>query len=270
MDPYELLESIDKKGKNLDDELYKKVYDEFCEKTKIQFNKKGFNTYGDIVRDIKDNYVYTSEYTDLFFDILKKYNYNLEHEITDAIFDIVYSKNSYEQNNTIKKYMFSPIIKDISIENKGKINIYSTFGDFEYILADYYFKGNKQIHNYLKTHQLRNRCHDNTYFLSKTLKDSYTIVSLCKAYFQGMYHHSYTYDKETGLIIDLCRKSLIKKDDFDKLYKPKEIIRLKNKNINNILEVVDRNLPYNDLCQILRIGLYYEINNKDKEKKYIK
>ena len=263
MDPYDILEEIDEKGREENEQIYKKVYDEFIETTGENY-RLYYNKYSDRVREIKDNYIYTSKYNKLFFELLEKYNYHMEQEILDAIFDIVYEKRN--KDKIIKKYILSPVINDISLEERGKIKIYSTFGDFNYILAEEYFKDNKLISNYMKKNQLRNRCHDNTYFLSRVLKEYYTIASLCKSYFTGYFHHSYTYDNKNNYIIDLCRKSLIDKKEFDRLYEPKEIIRIKNSDVEKKIEFINRKTNMYDICEILKIALYEESNNKKKVK----
>ena len=266
--PYELLEAIDKKGREKDNELYEKVYKDFVEETGKKYRYIKEQTYGEIVRNLKYDYIYESEYINIFFNILEKYNYHFEQEILDAIFDIVHENNPNNKNRIIKKYIKSPIIDDISIEDKGIIKIYSKFGEFNYILADYYFATNNAICNYMDNHELRNRCHDNSYFLSYILKNDYTISSTCRAYFEGRYHHSYTYDESNNLIIDLCRKSLLKKEDYDRLYDTKEIIRIPNKKMEKTLRKINDEFGAYDLCNVLRIALYYE--SLDKEKKYIK
>ena len=74
MDPYELLIETEEKGREENELIYKKVYEELMNIINIQF-RTNYTKYADIVRDIKDRYIYTSKYNELFFNILEKYNY---------------------------------------------------------------------------------------------------------------------------------------------------------------------------------------------------
>lgn len=264
MDPYELLIETEEKGREENELIYKKVYEELMNIINIQF-RTNYTKYADIVRDIKDRYIYTSKYNELFFNILEKYNYHMEHEILDALYDIVHEDNNKNKSKIIKKYLLSPIINDISLEDNSTIKIYSTLGDYNFILANKYFKDNKKIIKLLNNGIIKNRCHDNTLFLSSIFKDYYSITSKCRSYFTGRYYHSYTYDEESDLIIDLCRKSLIKKEDFDRLYEPIEISKTKNSKVLSEIKKIDKEIYLYDICMILRIALYNECKEKEKK-----
>lgn len=220
------------------------------------------NCYTSEIRflNLKYGYIYNSKYCKLFFDILSKYDYNMRCELKDTIFELSHLKYPFFNKKSINKYLNSPVIQDISYNGRNKFTIYSDkFGKFSFKLASFYLKNNKEITKYIETRQIGNRCHQNTYFISNVMPDFYSITSLCFRYFEGYFHHSYTYNMDSNEIIDLCYNIIMDKDQYDKIFLPDEVSIIKNSLIQEQLNIVEEksNQDY-DRCELLKIALYKE------------
>lgn len=71
-------------------------------------------------------------------------------------------------------------------------------------------------------------CHGHTHFIADVLPGMYSVSSLCQSYFRGNYYHSYTYDKEKDVVIDLCSNAVMDRRQYYSIYKPNEICSVLN------------------------------------------
>lgn len=255
-----ILDNLENNNIRRNDEIFHTVLDRFSEKIKedVSFTDES-QSYTEKVMYLKD-YIYDSQYVKVFFDILKKYGYYMRQEIKDAIHDLGLLKDPNNNSYIIKKYLNSPIIQDISFDGTSKFTIESDrYGRFVFELASYLYRRNKEIKEYIEKEKLPNRCHIHTYFLSKILPDFYAVTSLCAYYFRGGYFHSYTWDKDSDLIIDLCSNAVLSKKPFDSLYKPREISIVLNSEAKEQRRIVlmKSHQPSNR-CDLLQIALYKE------------
>lgn len=242
-------------------EIFHVVLDEFSRKINHTFTFTDDNqSYTGKVISLKDNYIYDSNYIKIFFEVLKKHGYFMRQEIKDAIHDIGLLKNPNNNSEIIRKHLNSPVIQDISFDGISKFTIDSDrYGRFVFELASFLYRKNKQMKDYIETNKLPNRCHIHAYFMSQIFPDFYAITSLCEYYFRGRYFHSYTFDKDSGLVIDLCSNAVLSKEDYYSLYKPKEVSVVLNEDVSDQHRVVlMKSHQPRERCELLKIALYKE------------
>lgn len=254
----DILQNGEIKNDEFNDEIYDLVLQEFLSSVEDTFSFNNDLTPGEKVRGLKDQYIYTSKYAKLFFEILSKHNYNMRQEIKDAMFSLGHLENPSKNKDVIKRLLGSPIIQDISFNGKDKFTISSEkYGDLVMELASYYYRTNQRITDYMKNNPLPNRCHVHAYFMSKVFTDFYAITSLCLYYFRDTYHHSYTYDKDKNVIIDLCYNGIIDKNQYYDIFLPQDIsVILNSKVADELLLTSLKTEQYLDRCHLLKIALY--------------
>lgn len=215
------------------------------------------------VKSLMNQYIYTSKYNKLFFEILAKNNYAMRHEIKDAMFSLGHLKNPKKNKAVIKKFLCSPIIQDISFNGKNKFTISSEqYGNIVMELASYYFRKDQIMKHYIKNNSLPNRCHDHAYFMSDIFADYYAITSLCKNYFNGTYYHSYTHDTDRNVIIDLCYNSIVDKDQYYNIFQPQDIsVILNSKVVEELSLTTLKTEQESNRCNLLKIALYKQYLN---------
>jgi len=243
---------------NFDEKMYDLILYEFLDSIGVDFIWDNLTTSGEIVRDLKYEFVYTSEYNELFFEILAKYNYNMKYEIKDAMYYLGHLKNPSVNAELIKRLLGSTIIKDISFNGRNIFTISTEqYGDFVFELAAYYFRGNQKMANYIKKNQLPRRCHTHAYFMSKVFVDFYAITSLCQSYFGNSYHHSYTFDSNRDVIIDLCYNAVVDEGQYYNLFQPQDISVILNSKVAEELALTElKTNQEQDRCELLKIALY--------------
>lgn len=215
------------------------------------------------LENLQLQYIYNSKHINLFFSLLAKYGYNMKRELISAIFELGNLVDPCQNKTMIELFLTSPVIQDISFNGKNKFKILSEqYGEFEFELASYYFRNSEPLIEYMQNNKLPYHCHENSYFISKTLKDLYSITSLCQSYFTKSYYHSYTYDEKRDIIIDLTSNSIIPKEQYDKLHQPREISVILNKEVEKELALVESKIVENfAFCQLLKIALYKQYLN---------
>lgn len=238
-------------------DICKNIIKEFSLNIDIPFSFEVYSETLFTLREIQQK-VYNSNYVDLFFNLLLKYNYNMKYEIIDAMFELGHLHHPNDNKETISKYLKSPAIDDISYDGKGTYTIYSEkYGNFIFTLASYYYINNDIIIDYILKEHLPHRCHEHTYFMSKILGDAFAVTSLCSDMFPGKYYHSYTYDLDDNNIIDLCYNAVINKDLYYRIFSPEEVSITLNRKVNKELQIVDnKTMQPSGICQILKIALY--------------
>ena len=259
----EILNEFEIKNKKLNIEIFDLVLQEFLKKSKLNFNFINCNDSMEKILTIKEEYVYTSKYVKLFFKILKKYKYNMKQEIQDAMHALGHLDDPNKNIEVISKLINSPVIQDISFNGKNEFLISSKqYGDFIFELASYRFRENDKIVDYIKNNSLPNRCHIHAYFMSEIFKDFYAVTSLCKYYFKVSYYHSYTFDKDSNSIIDLCHNGVIDKDTYYRIFEPEDISIIINENVEEELALTNERTqqPFNR-CNLLKIALYKQYLN---------
>lgn len=238
--------------------IFETILDIYTQTIKKDFIFKGCNNAIDKVLSLKHSYVYDSPYCDIFFDLLKLYGYNFKQEIKDAIDNLGRLENPNDNKAIIESLLKSPVIQDISFNGRDRFTIYSEqFGTTSFTLASSYFNFVEKIKEYIDHEQLNARCHHHTLFLADILPDFYAITALCKYYFYGNYYHSFTYNPDENVIIDLCVNAVLDKDRYYYLYEAKDIVKTKNSDFSDIMRLVDqKSLHLEDYIAPLRLALY--------------
>lgn len=259
-----LAESNELQNISLNNEIYDLVLKEFFSKVEINLNLEEYQTPEEKLERLKIIYIYMSKHLDMFFEILKKYNYYMKKEIKNATFWLMELKDYNDNKELIKKLLKSPVIQDISFTPDHKFKIYSQiYGDFVFWPADYYFSNTDSIIDYMQQNTMSGNCHNNTYFISELFGDLYSITSICRSPFLNHYHHSYTYDPEKDIIIDLCYKAVFEKESYYDIFSPTEISVILNTEIDRELEITITNTCQpQDRCQLIKIALYKEYLQK--------
>ncbi len=256
-----ILDSLENRNIERNNDIYQKVFNDFCEKSgqSIGFTDENAS-YSNKVINLKQKYIYDSNYVMLFFEILKRNGYFMKQEIKDAIHELGLLENPNENSNIIKKYLNSPIIQDISYDGTSKFTIDSDrYGRFVFEIASFLYRKNKQMKEYIEQNPLPKRCHIHTYFMSQVFPDFYAITSLCEYYFKGRYFHSYTLDSESDKIIDLCSNAVINKDEYYSLFKPRDVSVILNSRVDYEYGIVlEKSNQKVDRCHLLKIALYKE------------
>lgn len=254
-----LLEIGELKDLEKNNKICSLVIDEFQSRINENINFNDCETEEIKLKNLEFQYVYTSKYISLFFEILNKYNYNSRTEIRGAINYLGHLINPNENKETISLLLNSPTLQDISFNGVDKFLISSKqYGDFEFKLASEYFRNNKKVFEYMKEIKPCD-CHGNTYFMSDIFPDFYSITSLCPREFEGYYHHSYAYYKDDDYIIDLRYNFVMKKDSYYKIYQPKEVSSILNRNVRTELSITNQKTnQYYRRCALLKIALYKE------------
>lgn len=259
-----LKESNELQNSLLNSEIFDLVLKEFVSQVEIPLSLEKYDNPEEKVENLKLLYIYMSEYIDLFFEILKKKNYNMKDEIKKAAWWLMNLPDYNENKELIEKLLHSPVIQDVSFGKDHKFRIYSEeFGEFVFQPAIYYFADNNSVLRYIKNNRMSQNCHNNTYFLSKLFENFYSITSLCTRQFLNCYHHSYTYNPYDDTIIDLSYKAVYEKNSFYNIFEPIEISRILNSEVEKELEFAILNTEQPERrCELLKIALYKEYLQK--------
>lgn len=258
---FKILKEGELKSRKRNERISRIVLNEFLNVSNELFEFYNCSSATEKVISLKD-YIYTSNELECFFDILRKYNYNMKQEIYDAIKELGLLKTPQKNKDTIKKLLYSPVIDDISFNGKDEFKIFSEkYGSISFKLASEYFKTNLDILFYINQNDLMRYCHAHTYFLSRKLPNNYSITSLLDYYFEGKYYHSYTYDIDTNIIIDLCRNCIINKDQYDNMFSPKVVATTLNNKVDEEISIINKKLSGTKTESmvnliILKIALY--------------
>lgn len=159
-----------------------------------------------------------------FYRILEEKGYDMKFEIMDAIRSLACLKNVSAIHPCIFEAKQSPYIDDIEITSKGITVKSERFGDFSFNRTQDYFKDNVEIMKLFLSGDLTHRCHQFSLELASELPEDKIITSLLPIYFTGTYYHSYLIDPEEN-IIDGVNHTIMKKKEFDELFRPEEIVR---------------------------------------------
>ena len=253
-----IFHTVEKKNIEYNNTIYDLILKEFLDIMDVSVNFYDCETSESKVRSLKAQYVYTSDYVEDFFGLLKKYNYNMKDELKDAMFCLAHLADPNRNKTVITKFLASPVIDDISFNGEDEFLIFSEeYGEFSFKLASTFFKDNERVTNYIRHEQLPNYCHSHAYFMSRVFKDYYAITSLCRYYFEGAYYHSYTYDKDNNVIFDLCYNSVMDKEKYYEVFQPKDISIILNSEVDKELNLTTSktNQPVTRM-ELLRIALY--------------
>lgn len=254
-----IFNSLESKTIARNDVIYAMFLDEFVRESGLSFNfiKKN-DSFENKVIGIQNEFLYDSDYVDLFFKIMRKYGYYMRQDIKDLMCKLGNLKYPNDNSDLIRKYLNSPVIDDVSFDGVSKFTIFSErYGKFIFELASYFFRENDRMASYIKSHKLPNDCHNHTYFMAGVLPTYYSVTSLCTYYFRGRYFHSYAYDKERDLIVDLCSNAVMNKTDYYSLYNPREVSVVLNMDVRDERKIAESKTqqPYSR-CYLLKIALY--------------
>ncbi len=220
-----------------------------------------------------DEFVYKSSYAEPFFAILERHGYRMKHEIKRAMMRLAELENPFCNENLIFTLLESPIIDDISFDGRDCFTIFSEkYGNYSFHLASSYFKGDPTILDYMSKGSMRCRCHDHTEHIANLYSDFQSITSLCSNYFLDYYYHSYSYNPEDSMIIDLCSRLVMDASDYERLYEPREILRINNVDLPQCyIETIKNTQQPEGRRMILMIALYNQLKNlTDEERQLIK
>lgn len=245
--------------------IYHEILNYFYNLTKFSFELSEYNSNRVKIEALKFLYVYTSKHLDLFFNILKTYNYSMKTEISGAILILSQLVDFDKNKNAIKKLLKSPFIQDISFDKNHRFTIYSEeYGKFIFQIASYYFRNNPDMKLYMQNNQLHHLCHQHTYYISQLFESFYSITAFCEAGISGdTFLHSYTYNEKENIIIDLSHNAIFDTETFYSIYTPMEISRTLNKNIDKELKItLENTVQPEDICELFSIALYkYYLKN---------
>lgn len=116
---------------------------------------------------IKLNLADYPQYISLFYKTLNQFGYDTREDIRTSIAYLGQLNNPYQNKEIIKYLLASPVIQDISYDEKGQFTIYSEkYGKISFFLAHIYFKDNNAITMHLKKSPLENHCFAHTDFLA--------------------------------------------------------------------------------------------------------
>lgn len=222
---------------------------------------------------LREKYISNPEYIDKLYAILAKYDYNIVYDIKLAIHELAFLSDPNCNKKKIEFLLRLPYIQDISYDSQGSFKIISDeLGEFEFICAKYYFmKYCNSILDYMEYSLMKKVCHAHPERLAREmeLEKLYTITSLCAFAFKGSFYHSYVYDAKKNVVIDLTLKSVIDKCAFDKIYTPKEIYRVINRDLQKEIRIADRNTEQSYLrYPVLRLALYKQFLQERKGNKF--
>jgi hypothetical protein len=218
------------------------------------------NTYNKDITftEFIDSYIYETEICKQAFEILKAHGYDMKWEIIHAIKTLGSLEDFNENSKAIKKLITSPVIKDILFDGK-KFTIASTYGKIPFVPTKIYFKDNEKVTKYIEKETLNKRCHAHAYRFSLFFPDYTSITSLCSYDFIGKCYHSYTFNEEEKMIIDLCNNCVIPKYIYDLIIGAEEISIIKNSDVPNELRITNKKSGINIKdYNLLKIALYKE------------
>ena len=164
------------------------------------------------------------QYKDEFYKMLEEKGYDMKFEIMDAIRALASLKNVSSVHPYIFEAKQSPYIDDVEVLSNGITIKSERFGDFSFNGTQNYFKDNSEVMRLFTSGDLTHKCHQFSLELASELPQDKIITSLLPIYFKGTYYHSYLIDPEDN-IIDGVNHTVMKKDEFDELFRPEEIIR---------------------------------------------
>lgn len=170
-------------------------------------------------------------------------------------------ENPNQNKEVIKDFLLTPLIDDISFNGKDTFTIISEkLGNLTFRLANKYFQNNPKIVDYIKKEELETYCHKHTEFLAETLPEFYSITSLCDYYFKGSFYHSYSYNKQENVAIDLCCNAVLNIGDLNHFYGAKEIMRIPNKELDLFYQEMLKNTKQpKKRYKIIKMALYEQL-----------
>lgn len=205
----------------------------------------------------------------ILYSLLSKYNYNFLMDIRDTIGNLGKLDKPSANKEVIEKSLKSPVIQDISFNGKDTFKIVSEeYGDFEYLLAREYFKGCSEVIEYMNNDDLLGHCHKNAEKIANIFSKFYSITSLLSSFFESSYYHSYSYNANEDLVIDLGNNAVFSSEHYSRLMDPKEIMRIKNSKLSSYYDkVIASTQDLNDWNIIFRTALYIQLKNMKKSEK---
>lgn len=272
----DLIEYYQKKSMIENDNIAKTLLEEFGNKTDINFHfipnrltwpiEYQLSRHLSVFIKLNDSFPYSLYRWQIFFQLRKKYNYRMNYEIKKAISKLVNLENPCHNKELIQS-LLSPIINNISFDGKDTFKIYSNdCGNFSFGLAANYFQNNPEILKYMEENQLNNYCHQHTEKLAKIYPQYVSITSLCHNYFVDGFYHSYTYNPDDKKIIDLCKKIVMDKEEYDCLQGAKEISFIPNSEIKKAYrQTLRKTIQPKRRYMIFKIALYNQLKNLTEE-----
>ena len=258
---WELLKKNELNDNKKRERLCKLIYKDFLKISDKKYNISIWDSYQMIILILKSR-MYSSYEIDKFFNILEKYNYNMHWEIKDAIYHLSFLKNPNDNIKAINLLLNSPVIDDIRFNGKDTFEIVSDeYGKFSFHLATKYLNNN-DITDYINKNGFKPICHIHTYNMSKWYPNWYTITSHLEERILGKFYHSYTYDSDRDVVIDLRSNCVMDKESYDRLYYTNCISKTLNNRIDSEAEIINQKIKLKKVtAKVLRIALYKEYLN---------
>lgn len=182
------------------------------------------------------------KHLNLFYEMLKESSYDLRTEIMFFVNLIGRARSEYGRDSYIEYASQCPIIDTAERTDDG-IFIGSEYGSIKFnSIFSRYKEGN--IAKFINDNDLTQNCHNVSWELMSEFEKSNLIVSLIKNSFSLQYYHSCLGVEDE--IIDIRNGIFAKKDNYDKLYQPKEILVLNSKKCESAYQEAIASGLFND------------------------
>ena len=182
--------------------------------------------------------VYGLEIQDVLFRLLEEKRYNINYEVKEFIRANRAARQIDNEKEVINTFLFSPYIDGIASFKDGIFIKLKDVGDFCVYYADNKYRKKRAIYDYIKSEELMGGCHKHVEFLVRQNPELYSITSLCAHLYEGLYfYHSYCYDEKKDEVIDLTLNLVMKKQDYDKLFKNEELFMIQGKHLSEAAHI---------------------------------
>ena len=186
--------------------------------------------------NLKENLIYGSIKQEEFFNELKNNNYNNNFEIITLLFKL-FAKENNNKLEVINKYLNSPYINSIEKNNDSYQIDSKELGQYKVESISKYVN-NVNINKSLFKKLLIRNCHKNVELLLNRYPNLYGVTAFCKPMFnKGSYYHSYCLDEENNKILDPSYKIVMEKEEYEKLFEPEEILKIKGCDLEKTFNV---------------------------------
>lgn len=266
-------------------EIFEDVIEEFKKRTKINIDTSCKLPYEikNSEKKVKDGvvllnkYAFNPEYAELIYKILNQYKYYMGTFIKDAIRVLGNLEDPNKNSNIIRDFLNLPFIQDITFDSKNTFKIFSEkYGEFIFLLADRTIKDSSLIKNKVlleyinslkRTAENLKDCHGHATNILNRIPNFYTITSLCANYFVEGYYHSYSYIKSLDMVLDLTSNIFMDKKIYDSLYKPIELVNMRNDKLIKYFTDYVKDIETSVKCDLLKVAIYNQLSNMSEQEK---
>ena len=240
IDIKKILYWFDDRNFELCDDISQKILDNLEIKDYLNLEEKCASSKNDSLYRFKRR-IYGLSVQNVLFSLLEENNYNINYEAKEFM-RMNHLKNRISgqlyENDIINMFLCSPYIEEIGSSKKGSFIRLKDVGDFSLGYADYKFRKNRTINEYINNERLMSGCHRHVEFLVEHYPELYSITSLTGHLYNGFsFYHSYCYDEKKDMVIDLTLNLVMKKEDYDKLFKSEELFVIPGKSLSKAAHI---------------------------------